>query len=413
MRILICTPYCYPEEGGLETHVSMLCRGLRQKGHQVEIYSLSSIPVWVRKLTLTGPALVLNKVFLGWGQIWFFSFLPFYFWMILHSLLKKTSLDVINVQHVGLVGITKKLASRYHLPVILTVHGDCTNEHTSAEKIRKNSLPERFLLTLEKEGYKKADRVATVDQRLEKHVKGFIGENQKVTIIQNFVDTSLFSPKLEIDLENIKKSWSIPLDKKVILCPRRLVKKNGVTGAALAMDYIVHQQNREDVVLIYAGEGKEKAQIEKLIEQKKLRPYIKFLGVVKHSEMHLLYPVADVVVIPSTYSDGVVEATSIAALEAMASGVPVVATCLGGLKEIIEDGKNGLLFPDRDYNALAESILKIVDDKKLGQTLGREGRNSVMERNSLQRGTDRFLEVYRRTIEVIHSIFNFENELFS
>jgi glycosyltransferase involved in cell wall biosynthesis len=159
------------------------------------------------------------------------------------------------------------------------------------------------------------------------------------------------------------------------------------------------------VVLVYAGEGEERPQIKKIIKGKKLQPYIKFLGGVRHSEMHFLYQVADVVIIPSTYSEGVVEATSIAALESMASGVPVVATRLGGLKEIIEDGKNGLLFSDRDYNALAESILKIVDDKNLGQTLGREGRNSVMERNSLQRGTDRFLELYRRTIEVIHSVF--------
>lgn len=413
MKILISTPFCYPGEGGLDTHVSMLVKGLSQNGHKVEILSLSSMPVWLRKATLTGPAFVLNKIALGWGYVFFFKLLPIYFSIILYSMFKKYSFEVLNVQYVGLVAIAKKIASWCGFSVVLTVHGDFTNELLSEKKIKKNSKVEEILLRLEKRGYEKADRIVTVDQRLREHVEKFIGKNQKIISIQNFVDTALFSPELKVNHQNIKGKWSIPLDKKVILCPRRLAKKNGVVGAALAMDYIVNEKKRRDLVLVYAGEGGERAEIEKIIKQKTLEPYVKFLGGIKHSEIHYLYGVAEVVVIPSTYSEGVMEATSIAALEAMASGIPVVATKIGGLVEIIEDGKSGVLFPDKDYRILAESILKIVDDKELSYNLGMEGRKRVMEKNSLPKGSEQFLGVYGQALRDFNSLMNLKSKTFS
>ena len=81
--------------------------------------------------------------------------------------------------------------------------------------------------------------------------------------------------------------------------------------------------------------------------------------------MKFLYNTADIVLIPSIHSDGLEEATSISSLEAMASGVSVIASDIGGLSDIFEDGSNGLLVPDGNVGALEKAILKLLNNFSL------------------------------------------------
>jgi hypothetical protein len=83
---------------------------------------------------------------------------------------------------------------------------------------------------------------------------------------------------------------------------------------------------------------------------------------------------------------------------AMASGLPVVATPVGGVPEVVKNGKNGLLVPTKDPVALAEALRKIRQDPLLAEELGREGRETVRERYSHRRVAEEVMEIYRESL---------------
>ncbi len=102
----------------------------------------------------------------------------------------------------------------------------------------------------------------------------------------------------------------------------------------------------------------------------------------------------DIFVLLSTAS----EATSQVIPQALSIGKPVVATDVGGLPEIIEDNRTGLLIPKEDPAAIAEAIIKIADDKELARRLAREGRAKVLKDFTLEGMIDKTEAVYRRVL---------------
>jgi glycosyltransferase involved in cell wall biosynthesis len=214
-----------------------------------------------------------------------------------------------------------------------------------------------------------------------------------VHILYNFVNVEVFKPSSPDDASE-RRRWHLGTDDLVILCPRRLTAKNGVSYAVEAMVSLAERLGRyRSLVMLLAGDGHERRNIEELIRQYRLESSVRLLGDVPHDEMLSLYRAVDVTLIPSVRSAGVVEATSIAALESMASGVPVIASAIGGLTEIIAHGQTGLLVPERDPLAIAEAILLLVHDQELRQRIVVEARRIVTEHHSHLTATRTFLDL--------------------
>ncbi len=110
--------------------------------------------------------------------------------------------------------------------------------------------------------------------------------------------------------------------------------------------------------------------------------------------MRKLYQNVDVVMIPSVTVSGTQENTSIAALEAMACGTPVIASNIGGLPELIRDGHNGFLIPERNSPALADATLTLLEDMHLAQRMGRDARRRAVHDFSVPLWTERVMEAY-------------------
>jgi len=120
---------------------------------------------------------------------------------------------------------------------------------------------------------------------------------------------------------------------------------------------------------------------------------------VSPEELRELYRRADVVLIPSVTSSGTQENTSIAALEAMACGTPVVATDIGGLPEVIRSGIDGYLVPERSADAIAGAILALFDDADLARRMGAQARRRVADKFSTRTWGERVVGVYRLALE--------------
>ncbi len=171
-----------------------------------------------------------------------------------------------------------------------------------------------------------------------------------------------------------------------LVIPARLHPVKGVRYFVRAMPEIVARIPEIEAILV--GDGPERGQLERLSEQLGVAQRFRFLGARPNAEMPDILSSATAAVIPS-----LMEATSIAALEAMACELPVAASRVGGLPEIVNESV-GTLFEPRDPADLAERLVALLRRADLSE-IGRRARERVVTRWSNDRLVDRHLEVYR------------------
>ncbi|HZK49596.1 MAG TPA: glycosyltransferase family 4 protein, partial [Thermoleophilia bacterium] len=387
MRILLPT-ICAPGEiGGVLTHLEMLSSGLEESGHEPRVLYLGgALPHGAGKMTIRWPAGVLNHVRQGWGMMYAAMVRGRLLVAVTERELKRAEAagepwDVLNAQEVYSIPALRAVADRHGIPLVLTLHGYPFYESVSEGYSRASKVGRSFLMESEIRALRLADAVAAVDTRLHRHALWLAPEVATTTsLLMNFIDTTSYAPSLEGRGES-RGAWDVPGDTVVLLCPRRLVKKNGVVHPALALAAMPPHQ-RARFLLLYAGDGGEREAIERVVRDEGLEHEVRLLGGRDREEMRQLYRSADIVLVPSVHSENVEEATSLSALEAMACGCPVIAGAVGGLAEMIDDGVNGLLVPASDPRALAAAILRLADDLTLRSRLAEAARSYVVRKHS-------------------------------
>jgi N-acetyl-alpha-D-glucosaminyl L-malate synthase BshA len=139
------------------------------------------------------------------------------------------------------------------------------------------------------------------------------------------------------------------------------------------------------------GDGPERARIEAAIAARRLQADVEVLG--ERADLPAVLRGADVFLLPSE-----IESFGLAALEALSCGVPVVASAVGGLPEVIADGEVGFLRPVGDVAAMAAAVGRLLDDAALRRRLGAAGRRLAESRYALAPAVDRYVDLYRRVL---------------
>ncbi|MDD2839054.1 MAG: glycosyltransferase family 4 protein, partial [Sulfuricurvum sp.] len=168
--------------------------------------------------------------------------------------------------------------------------------------------------------------------------------------IPNGIDFYKFDPNA-IAKKELRFTLGIKEDHQVAIITRRLVQKNGVKYLGEAMEFIKNKH----LFMVVIGDGEEKEIIYNLL-QKWIPERFVMLGSMRHDQIVMYYNVADFSVLPS-----LMEATSISGLEAMASGLPLVGTRVGGIPDLIDDGINGFLCDPASPQSLAFAIDKLLN----------------------------------------------------
>jgi glycosyltransferase involved in cell wall biosynthesis len=200
------------------------------------------------------------------------------------------------------------------------------------------------------------------------------------------VETSVFHP-VEATLPPPREG------RRRIVVPRRLFEKNGVEYFIRAMPRVVEEV---DVEAVLVGDGPEREALERLVGDLDLADRVRFLGAATHEAMPGILSSADVAVFPS-----LMEATSVAALECLACGVPVAASRVGGLPEIIDETV-GTLFQPADPEDLASRLTVLLRREDLVE-MGRLARQRVIDRWSNTRLAERHIEIYEELIDGRHA----------
>jgi glycosyltransferase involved in cell wall biosynthesis len=355
--------YFPPEVGGLESHVYWLCRGLAARGHEVDVVTSRSRPDLPEAEVMDGvevwrtPLPARNTV--GWA-LHALGSLPRF-----ASLARRA--DVMHAQDIA--AVVPCMVMRRVLGGLPFV----TTYHTSHFLKRAHSPFWRpvFRRFLRAAAHNLAASREIADVAME------IAPGAAVESLTNGVDTSRFRPKEPALPRTTGGRYRI-------VVPRRLFEKNGVEYFVRAMPRILAQVDAEALLI---GDGPERPRLEALAAQQGVADRLHFLGARPNAEMPALFSSADLAVFPS-----LMEATSVAALEAMACEVPVAASRVGGLPEIVDPSVGGLFEP-ADPESLARTVVQLLQGGQLSE-LGSAARQRVVERWSNDRLVDRHLAIY-------------------
>jgi glycosyltransferase involved in cell wall biosynthesis len=198
----------------------------------------------------------------------------------------------------------------------------------------------------------------------------------KTVLIPNGVQVESFTKVSQNDVENLVQEWGINISMPIIGTLARFHKQKGYSYLLDAA--VMLKENMPSVSFLLVGDGALKSLMEEKAHSLGLSDSVIFTGI--RRDVPEILALLDVFVLPSLW-----EGLPIALLEAMAAGLPVVATRVGGVPEVVVDGVTGLLVPPRDPEAFSKAILKLLQDPDLRQKMGQAGRERVMEHFSAER----------------------------
>jgi glycosyltransferase involved in cell wall biosynthesis len=213
---------------------------------------------------------------------------------------------------------------------------------------------------------------------------------EKVVVIYNGVDLCDYPPLTPDMRAEARSALGFPLGTKLVGTVARLHPSKGIDDLIKAAARVLARV--PDTRFLVVGDGKQRAALKRLTDELGLAERVLFLG--ERHDVPFLLAGLDLFVLSSRE-----EGMGIALLEAMASGIPVVATAVGGVVEAVEDTVSGLLVPRGDVDRLAESIISMLNTPELAAEMAKNGRRRVEAMFSIDTTVERTEQVYEELLE--------------
>ncbi len=331
---------CYPTFGGSGVVATELGKGLAAKGHQVHFITYSR----PARLDFFSPNLFYHEVSISKYPL--FDFPPYELALAskLVDVVRFEKLDLLHVHyaipHASAAFMAKQILATYdiHIPVITTLHG---TDITLVGKDPSYSPVVTFSIN-------QSDGVTAVSENLKQDTLNHFKINRDIEVIPNFIDLERFELKPR---EHFKKA--IAPDHE-----RILIHTSNFRKVKRTLDVIRVFKKVQEVIpskLLMLGDGPERTNAEQLCRELDVCRDVRFLG--KQDAVEEILSVSDLFILPSES-----ESFGLAALEAMACGVPVLSSNVGGLPELNVNGVTGFLDPVGDIDAMAKHAIQILKE---------------------------------------------------
>lgn len=310
-------------------------------------------------------------------------------------LLEEEPIDLMHVhQPFTAAGVFRSKASR-SIPTLYTCHSlayeeyDTRSPHSNPLLAALHSSGRKWI---ERNAISHSDRVTTLSEfmRQRVHVRHGIPLN-RIDIIPGGVDEERFHPGG--DKRSLREGIGLPVERFILLSVRNLVPRMGLDNLIRAIRIVAHEA--PDVLLVLGGTGYLRGYLEEIVAEHCLADHVRFTGFIPEDALPLYYQSADLFVLPTVRLEGF----GLVTLEALASGVPVVGTRIGGTPEILEKLDPGMLCASTEPASLAERILEHyrvwTQRPQQYADLGRRCRRYVEDHFTWQHHVDRLEAVYK------------------
>jgi len=363
----------YPRIGGVERQLAAVVPLLQARG--VEPYVLTRRLRGTQRFETVGGAPVYRLPVPGPKPLASLTFT-----LSALPLIKRLNPDLIHA-HELISPATTAIAARklFGIPVVATVHGSGLS--SDVLRLKRRFLGKTRLKILCREIAAFCVISAVIDRELA--TEGV--PVQKRISIPNGVDTGRFAPLAPAQKKALRSRLALPAEARIVIFVGRLAPEKRVdllTGIWRSVRQAVPR-----ALLLILGSGPEEAGL-----KQRAGDGILFLG--SQPDVTPYLQAADLFVLPSA-----AEGLSLALLEALACGLPVIATSVGGNPEVIRHLETGWLTPPDDPPALTEAIVTLLEDEKLQSKLRENARAHAVQNYSLIKMADRLVDLYRQVLE--------------
>ncbi len=279
--------------------------------------------------------------------------------------------------------IAGKLAKYYGKPFVLTQHNTFIEYNNFFDQVELLND-----LAIGKQNLNAADKIITISNATKDYVLRLGAKPEKVKVIYNGVDLARFRA-INGKRQETRKKLGIPSNAVVVLTVRRLVYKNGIDTLLDCAKIAVNKN--PNIVFLVVGKGPDLESVRMQITQLGIQHNFRLAGFVSDADLPSYYNAVDLFVLPSKSGEGL----PLVALEAMACGLPVVATDVGGIKEILLDDY-GKLVPPNQPELLADAVLEFaaIDFSSRKSEL----RARIEEQYSWESNVERLTQLYEELI---------------
>ena len=340
---------CYPTYGGSGVVATELGKELANRGHEIH-FICYAIPIKLNKF--------LHNIY--FHEVELYQYPLFEFPIYTDALASRIidvarfhNLDIVHV-HYAIPHATSAILARTILnnkiKVITTLHGT---------DITLVGLEPSFTPVV-RFGIEASDGVTAVSKYLRETTISTYNINREIEVIPNFVDTKIFNP---IKNHQLRKKFA-PKDEKILIHVSNFRRVKRVQDVIRVFE-IVRKKIPSKLVLV--GDGPERGDVESLCRTLKLYDDVIFLG--KQEALNEILCSADIFILPSQ-----MESFGLSALEAMSCGLPVIATNVGGLPEVVLHGETGYLVEVGNVERMASYVIELFEDKNKYQKFSERAR---------------------------------------
>jgi glycosyltransferase involved in cell wall biosynthesis len=390
-RVLFLAESFHPVFGGGENHVRQLGARLVAMGHEATVVTRRSEAGWpsedevdgirVRRVAPSGPARA-GKYLMVPG--------------VLRAVLREGRLgDVLVVRGTRVLGVPGLLAGRaLGRPVVLQpeTNGELSGEALTWGWRRGRALGPavRGLVAIRNLWLRDAEAFVAMSQRIRDEITGAGVAPERVALIPHGVDTDRFRPPEPGEREALRGALGLP-GGLIAVFTGRLLRGKGLETLLGAFAQVATTRPDLHLVLVGSGEGQALSVEEELkaeVGQRGLADRVTFAGRVDAVEGHLR--AADLFVFPSVF-----EGLGISLVEAFACGLPAVASRTGGIVDVVEDGRSGLLVTPGRADELVRALASMARDAGARERMGARARARALERFDQRDATRRYVALFQ------------------
>ncbi|MFX1537033.1 MAG: glycosyltransferase family 4 protein [Promethearchaeota archaeon] len=389
MRVLLVS-LCFfkvpPRKGGgVDYHTYKLANALAELGCKVHyIVDVADGAIFHKNVVLRQaecPSLPLRVSFLSWIRNHFVANM-FAFKSALSALIHESSdFDIIHA-HGNLSNLLISLFKK-NIPLVYTVHNPppwlCAYPSSSERLIRIAAHK-----VVDEPCWRRANRIIALSKALKSGIMNWGIPAEQIDVIHNGADVDVFTPGLSYRNEVQKK---FRLKNPYCLFVGQLTRRKGV-------NYLLRALVHSNINCVIVGEGHERKNLMLLAKGLGISNKVLFTGAVSFEDLRRLYAGASFFVFPS-----VAEGMPLTILEAMSSGLPVIATNIPGTDEVVRENYNGFLVPPRDVEALRSRIQVLTDNREFCKKMGDNARRLVMREFSWRSTAEKTVEVYQKMLD--------------
>ena len=294
----------------------------------------------------------------------------------LKKIISKEKPDLINAHYASGYGTLGRLSG--FNKKLLNVWGSDVYDFPNESKLKKRIIEKNL---------KNYTAIASTSYCMAEETKKYLENKSKEIFITPFgVDTEKFK---NLNIEKKENEITIGIVKT-------LTEKYGIEyliKAIKELENILDIENYKKIRLLIYGKGELKNKLEDLTKELQIEDKVIFKGYISNEDVPKALNEMDIFVVPS-----INESFGVAAVEAMACEIPVIASSVGGLKEVIVDKETGYLVPKKDHKEIAKYLKKLILDKNLRTSLGKNGRKRVLENYDWNSNVDYMIKIYREIV---------------